>query len=272
VAEIGGAPVGYVTVLWESGDPVFSETGTPEVCDLNVLPRARCRGIGSDLMERAEREVAGRSEAIGLRVGLHAGYGSAQRLYVRRGYEPDGTGVVYGRDQLDEGATARLDDDLTLRLKKSLQRPSASRYLTRLRAQIGNQLLVLPCVAVVVHDEAGRLLLVQERSTGEWGLPAGSIEPGEGPEQAARRELLEEAGIEVEELELTAALGGAEFRHVYPNGDRVEYQVFLFSCEASVAGEPVDGDEVRAVRFFSRDEAPILRLPYPPDRLWRRSP
>ncbi|MGF6174236.1 hypothetical protein ABIE33_002541 [Ensifer sp. 4252] len=48
-------------------------------------------------------------------------------------------------------------------------------YLTELRGLIGNRLLLLPSVAAVIHDHAGKLLL-QEKSSGRGGacLPARS--------------------------------------------------------------------------------------------------
>ena len=90
VAEWEGAVAGYLTILWESSDPVFRSRGIPEIKDFNVLLECRRKGIGSALMDAAEAVVAERSRVVGLGVGLHLGYGSAQRLYVRRGYVPDG--------------------------------------------------------------------------------------------------------------------------------------------------------------------------------------
>jgi len=150
---------------------------------------------------------------------------------------------------------------------------ASSHYIKTVRAGIGHALLLLPGVAVVFHDPAGRLLLVRQSDSGHWGLPAGGIEPAESPQAAARRELREESGIDCENLALVAALGGSDFRHTYPNGDEVEYSIFVFAGLGNEALEPAaeDSDEVGEATFFSRDEAPSLRLPYPTDVLWAGS-
>ena len=142
-------------------------------------------------------------------------------------------------------------------------------YISELRAIVGTRSLMIPSVAVVVRDPRGRLLLVRDRPTGSWGLPAGAIEPGEPPEAAARRELREETGLQPDDLTLLGAVGGADFRFRYPNGDRVEYQIFVFGADPP--GEtptPIDADEIAEARFFGRNEAPDLPLPYPDDLLW----
>lgn len=116
VAVVAGEVAGYVTVLWESGDPELKRRGIPEIVDLNVLPDHREQGIGNALMDAGEAEVAGRAPRVGLRVGLHSGYGAAQRLYVARGYEPDGRGTSRGGEVVAEGAMVPLDDETTLTL------------------------------------------------------------------------------------------------------------------------------------------------------------
>ncbi|TDW15635.1 GNAT family N-acetyltransferase [Kribbella kalugense] len=117
VATVDGAYVGYVTVYWVS--PYFETI--PEISDFNVLPSYRRRGIGSALMDAAEAKVAERSAVVGIGVGLYADYGSAQRMYVRRGYIPDGRGVLYKLEQVPPGETVRIDDDAILMFTKRLR-------------------------------------------------------------------------------------------------------------------------------------------------------
>lgn len=53
-------------------------------------------------------------------------------------------------------------------------------------------------VGAVVLDARGRVLLVRRRhppSAGEWSLPGGHVEPGETPEAAVAREVLEETAV-----------------------------------------------------------------------------
>jgi ribosomal protein S18 acetylase RimI-like enzyme len=120
VAEDEAGFAGYVTIEWISGYPPFREAGIPEIVDFNVLIRCRRRGIGPALLDEAERRIGGRSRVAGIGVGLYADYGPAQRLYVRRGYVPDGRGIWQAGRQLKGGETARVDDDLVLYFTKPL--------------------------------------------------------------------------------------------------------------------------------------------------------
>jgi GNAT superfamily N-acetyltransferase len=112
---------GYVTVVWHSGYAPFREAGIPEIVDLNVLPRLRRRGIGSRLLDEAERLIAERSALAGIGVGLYADYGAAQRLYVERGYVPDGRGLLYHGRHVAWGDTVDIDDGLILYFTKDLR-------------------------------------------------------------------------------------------------------------------------------------------------------
>lgn len=120
VAWQGERFVGYVTIVWVAGYPPFHDAGIPEIADFNVLPPVRRRGIGSQLMDEAERRIKERSQVAGIGVGLFADYGAAQRLYVKRGYIPDGRGIVAHERRVSWGDTVVVDDDLILYLTRAL--------------------------------------------------------------------------------------------------------------------------------------------------------
>ena len=60
------------------------------------------------------------SDKVTLGVGLHSGYGPAQRLYIKRGYIPDGTGVWYQNHQPAMNAVCEDIGELVLYLSKNL--------------------------------------------------------------------------------------------------------------------------------------------------------
>jgi GNAT superfamily N-acetyltransferase len=120
VAEVNGEFAGYLTIVWESGYPPFREAGIPEIVDFNVLKKFQRRGIGTLLMDAAERKIAGRSPIAGIGVGLTPDYGAAQILYIKRGYIPDGRGVFSHGRFVTYGDTIPVDDDFTLCLTKTL--------------------------------------------------------------------------------------------------------------------------------------------------------
>ncbi len=121
VARLDGAFAGYVTVVWESGYAPFREAGIPEIQDFNVLPHHRRRGIGTALMAAAEALIAGRSPLAGIGVGLYPDYGPAQRLYVLRGYVPDGRGIAWRQVQTTAGQTVQVDDELALYFTRAVR-------------------------------------------------------------------------------------------------------------------------------------------------------
>ncbi|HVB05519.1 MAG TPA: NUDIX domain-containing protein [Acidimicrobiales bacterium] len=126
-----------------------------------------------------------------------------------------------------------------------------SDYVARLRALVGTTPLHMPTACVVVHDTEGRLLLVRKADSDLWSVPGGAVEPGERPEEAARREALEETGLEVAVTGLHAALGGDRCRTVYPNGDVLVYVAIVYRAVVVGGRERADGEEVSELGWFS---------------------
>jgi 8-oxo-dGTP diphosphatase len=135
---------------------------------------------------------------------------------------------------------------------------AVSGYIHALRAKIGPDLLLMPGVAAVVIDPAGRVLLQRRSDDGKWGLPGGGIDPGEEPADALVREIREETALEVVPERIVGVYSGPDFRIRYPNGDETMIVSITFACRP-MAGEPrVNDDESLEIRYFSPDALPPM--------------
>ena len=119
VAEVEGALAGYITILSCAKQGPFAEI-YPELSDFNVFEPFQNQGIGNLLLEEAEKQVRLISDKVTLGVGLHSGYGPAQRLYIKRGYIPDGSGAWYQNHQPAMNAVCEDIGELVLYLSKNL--------------------------------------------------------------------------------------------------------------------------------------------------------
>ena len=119
IADLTSAVVGYITILPDAKQGPFAGTA-PELSDFNVFEPFQNQGIGNLLLEEAENRVKLISDKVTLGVGLHSGYGPAQRLYIKRGYIPDGTGVWYQNHQPAMNAVCEDIGELVLYLSKNL--------------------------------------------------------------------------------------------------------------------------------------------------------
>lgn len=146
-----------------------------------------------------------------------------------------------------------------------------SEYLAGVRKHVGHALLMMPGVAGIIRDDHGRILMQRRTDDGMWGLPAGSVDPGEAPAQALVHEVQEETGLLVRPTKLIGLFGGANgFRHTYPSGDVVEYMVALFACRIVGGQLQINDDESLELKFFAGDEMPVTKKNFPPEIFsWR---
>jgi 8-oxo-dGTP diphosphatase len=99
----------------------------------------------------------------------------------------------------------------------------------------------------VITDARGRVLLLKHRFRPGlgWGIPGGFLETGEQPEEALRRELREEIGLEVEKLKVFTT-------RAFRKPKQVE---IVFSCQT--VGDPDQlSFEIQKAAWFSPDELP----------------
>jgi GNAT superfamily N-acetyltransferase len=120
LAVVQGELAGYITIRWQSANPLFRRENIPLIHDLLVFSTFQRRGIASRLMDEAETLIATRASKAGITVGLFDAYGPAQRLYARKGYVPDGRGVCQAQRPLQKGEVVTMDHDLILWLTKDL--------------------------------------------------------------------------------------------------------------------------------------------------------
>jgi 8-oxo-dGTP diphosphatase len=102
----------------------------------------------------------------------------------------------------------------------------------------------------VVCDERGRVLLLRHvlRKGSGWGVPGGFMKPGEQPDEAIRREIREETGLELERVELAfvRALGGVR---------QVEI-IFRAEMKADALARVDKNFEIDRAEWFALDSLP----------------
>jgi 8-oxo-dGTP diphosphatase len=121
-----------------------------------------------------------------------------------------------------------------------------------------------PTASAVCLDDDGRVLLARrgiDPFAGKWDFPGGFLDEEEHPRDCVRRELEEEAGVEIEPLEL---LGVWLDRY---GGDGSAAVTLNFYWTARIAaGTPDPNDDVAELRWFSLDEIAEDALAFPHTR------
>lgn len=129
-------------------------------------------------------------------------------------------------------------------------------------------------VSAMVWRE-GALLLMRRSDNGHWGLPGGFVEVGESVAEAARREVAEETGWEVELGELIGVYSDPATQVVDysgkkgrkkgagPDGDdrRIQVVNLCFHAEAKTPGEPTTPEETLEMGFFETQALPEPFVP-----------
>jgi 8-oxo-dGTP diphosphatase len=114
---------------------------------------------------------------------------------------------------------------------------------------------VIHVVAGILHDRQGRILLTQrppgKHLAGLWEFPGGKCEPGESPQDALRRELHEEIGIDVSAMR----------RIISFPWNYAEKSIFLDVYDiADFSGIP-HGRERQEIRWEHPDDLPNIPMP-----------
>ncbi|MFL9839837.1 NUDIX domain-containing protein [Sphingomonas sp. ST-64] len=127
-----------------------------------------------------------------------------------------------------------------------------------------------PAARILLTDRAGRVLLFRFTPDDRppfWCTPGGALDPGESYAQAARRELREETGID---LDCGPEVARREAEFVTIEGEAVSADERYFAVTTDVTDILVDGHTaleqrvMREWRWFTRDELATHDEPYFP--------
>ena len=105
-----------------------------------------------------------------------------------------------------------------------------------------------PTVDVVIELDGGVVLIERANEPKGWALPGGFIDYGEPPADAARREVKEETGLDVELTDLLGVYGD-------PNRDPRQHNLSIVDV-GRAEGTPAGGDDAARAQVFSLDALP----------------
>lgn len=128
-------------------------------------------------------------------------------------------------------------------------------YIHELRSLVGHRPIIMAGACALVLDRYNRLLLQRRSDNQLWGLPGGSMEPGESIEDTARREVFEETGLVLGDTTLLGVFSGPQQFYVYPNGDQI-YDLCVAFVARDASGKLTSDEESVDLRYYAMDSLP----------------
>jgi ADP-ribose pyrophosphatase YjhB (NUDIX family) len=114
-----------------------------------------------------------------------------------------------------------------------------------------------PGTNAIIFNDSGELLLERRSDNGFWGLPGGAMEIGESVEQAVKREVFEETGLDVTVGRLVGVYSDPRYYTImsYPGGDLVHFVTVVFECRQR-DGELRISEESTDIGYFDVEALP----------------
>jgi 8-oxo-dGTP pyrophosphatase MutT (NUDIX family) len=128
-------------------------------------------------------------------------------------------------------------------------------YVKEMRKFIGTRPLLICGASVIIFDRSNKVLMLHRSDNDTWCFPGGAIDLGESTEDTAKREVLEETGLLMNNLELFDVFSGEELHYTYPHGDEV-YIVDVVYQTSDYSGEIEISNESNSFEFFEIDNIP----------------
>lgn len=115
--------------------------------------------------------------------------------------------------------------------------------LWQVRQKWGSGPLVWPGVTVIAMNRDGQVWMGKRKDNAQWSIVGGFYELGDSAETSARREVKEELGLEIAELQMIGVITDPKATYIkYSNGDEVQSPSHVFVAVLK-AGEAHQDDE-----------------------------
>jgi ADP-ribose pyrophosphatase YjhB (NUDIX family) len=116
-------------------------------------------------------------------------------------------------------------------------------------------------VGALIYDALAQVLMVRtDKWSGKWGIPGGKIERSESSEDALRREIAEETGLTITDIEFVLSQDCIDSEEFY----RPEHFILLnYTCRVTGETDVTLNDEAQAFRWVSEPDALQLDLNRP---------
>lgn len=114
-----------------------------------------------------------------------------------------------------------------------------------------------PIVIAVDNAGARKILLIRRKDTQEWALPGGMVDPGENVSLTAKRELKEEAGIDLSDIPATVVAQG--YVDDPRNTDNAWMETVASVMVINHIPEPKAGDDAEDSKWFDLENIEALK-------------
>lgn len=128
-------------------------------------------------------------------------------------------------------------------------------YIQKMRSKLGRDRFIHPAARIIIENEDKEILVIKRVDNGKIGLPAGAFEENETIKECIVREVREETGIEIIDLDVIGISSNPDLESVeYPNGDKMQYfTIEFYSNHWKGQLKDTSDEEVRFAQFMVID-------------------
>ncbi|WP_054958392.1 NUDIX domain-containing protein [Paenibacillus dakarensis] len=131
-------------------------------------------------------------------------------------------------------------------------------YHRDLRQYISKKTTLAMKAAVIVLNDIGEILLLKRQGKDVWGVPIGSMKPGESMEDAASRELWEESGLIADDMRLIDLLSGPKYVKKYSGGDEVFFVIGVYAAVGLRSAIDLPAQSELSLKYWDTGNLPVM--------------